>query len=480
MTRSVHNVHFIGIGGIGMSSLAQWFKSQGWRVSGSDTDTRNIIIKNLKREGIRIMAGHSSTKIPISTELVIHSQAIQYTNHELKIAAQKHLPTLSYPETVGFITQYYTTVAIAGAHGKSTTTALTALALIEGKLDPTVIIGATLKEFGNSNFRKGDSPLLVLEADEYGKAFLYYLPKVVVVTNIDREHLEIYSGLPDIKKNFLLFLSRTSPGGTLVLNWDDKNLSAMLPAVKKIAVENRLKVIWYSVQDKESAVIKKSLSISGAHNLSNALAAYNVAVKIYGVSPKKVLEAFRAYKGAWRRMEYRGSVKWKVRNDKKISRISPYLSLTTMVYDDYAHHPTEIKATLAAFREKFPHSPLICIFQPHQALRLQKLFSEFSAAFENAEALIVLPTYHVQGRDHINSRFTAEKLAKAIHKKSPNKPVLYLENPKKLKHNINILKLFSNSLATFKTRSHIPNPIIIMMGAGDIVHFTDNFMRREK
>ncbi|MBM3257232.1 MAG: UDP-N-acetylmuramate--L-alanine ligase [Candidatus Liptonbacteria bacterium] len=473
-----NRVHLIGIGGIGMSALARWFKSQGFKASGSDADGESIIAKQLRQDGIKVLTGHHGKNIPRGTALVIRSQAIDRANSELQAAIKNNIPVFSYPETLGFISQEYKTIAIAGAHGKSTTTALTALTLIKGNLDPTVIIGTTLKEFKNSNFRKGASPLLVLEADEYGKAFLYYSPLVTIVTNIDREHLDIYFSLKEIQKTFLAFLSHTTRGGTLVLNRDDRNLWPLSKRIKKIAEKNQLKVFWYSTKNKEAKLIKSKLQIAGIHNVSNALAAFTVATKVFKVPQKIALSALGAYKGAWRRMEYRG--KWQIANNKgqitktKNSGHSLRAIRSLLVYDDYAHHPTEIHATLAAFKEKFPDSPLICVFEPHQALRLEKLFKEFSASFENADAVLLLPTYQVRGRDQVNPRFTSETLAKAIQKKYPKKPILYLSNPTKLKEYLVKLLLATRYSLLARHRS----AVLIMMGAGSIVRLTDTLLKK--
>ncbi|MBI2623666.1 MAG: UDP-N-acetylmuramate--L-alanine ligase [Candidatus Liptonbacteria bacterium] len=463
------HIHFIGIGGIGMSALARWCKAHGWRVTGSDAELSPITAA-LRREGIRI------ARLPKGTALVVRSKAIPPAHEELRAARKNGIPVLSYPELLGQITTASaTTIAVAGTHGKSTTTALIALMLTAGGKNPTVIIGTLLREFRNSNFRAGSDNVLVVEADEYGRAFLHYSPSVAVITNVDREHLDIYPSLRDAQHAFLQFLGRVRHGGTLVLNRDNAPLRALAAHVRKLAAAHKCKILWYSLKSPIAREVRRAIRIPGMHNISNAVAAM-AAARALGVPKKTALRALGKYRGAWRRMEYRGSVKWKVASEKtESSLITHHSSLRTLVFDDYAHHPTEIKATLAAFREKFPRSPLICVFQPHQALRLQKLFSDFVTAFKGADALMLLPTYHVAGRDRINPRFTAKTLTAAIQRKYPKKPVLYVANPKKIKSAVSQLITYHLSLITPHRSA-----VLAMMGAGNIVRYTDTLLRSNR
>ncbi len=454
-------VHFIGVGGIGMSALAQYYLSQGWVVSGSDLVSTDIT-KELVRENIKIKIGHRKDNLPRNTNLVVFSQAVKFNNSEFKEARRLKIDAISYPEAVGNLTKKYQTVAIAGAHGKSTTTALVALALTKAGLDPTVIIGTKLKEFGGKNFRRGRSKYLVLEADEFGRAFLHYSPTLAIITNIDREHLDVYKNLAGVQKAFLWFMANAKFGGIIVLNKDSRPLSQLKRQITKIAKQKSLKTIWFSTNSSLAKKIRKSLWLPGEHNLSNALAAYYAggALKIPG---KKILSAISNYRGSWRRMEYRGELR------------SGNLKLKTKVFDDYAHHPTEIKATLAAFKEKFPESTLICVFQPHQTERLKLLFKEFKTAFDDADVTLILPVYQVAGRDETNREFTSKKLAMAIQKKQPKKLLFYLEKPGNLKKAlVALLKPTEPGLSASHSRE---SAIVVMMGAGDIVNYTDSLLK---
>jgi UDP-N-acetylmuramate--alanine ligase len=317
------------------------------------------------------------------------------------------------------------------------------MALILGRadFDPTVIVGTKLSEFGGKNFRFGEGPYLILEADEYGRAFLNYTPSHVIVTNIDCEHLDIYKDIDEIKNTFLAFLKNTARGGVLVLNRDNPELASLSEEIEKIASEGGLEILWFSVSQSEAKKVKKALKIPGMHNLSNALAAFTLAKKL-GVEEETILAAISGFRGAWRRMEYRGDIK---AGQRKIP-----------VYDDYAHHPTEIKASLSGFREKYPGARIVCVFQPHQAKRLQALFAEFAAAFEDADEVIILPLYAVAGRDS-TPLLDSEKLAAAILQKYPEKNISYLPTCENLK------ELILDSLE--KTNG---DAVVVMMGAGDI------------
>ncbi len=441
------SVYFIGIGGAGMSALARYFLSQNWAVLGSDLAESGIVAQ-LRKEGAKVKIGQKNGNITAKIDLIIYSQAIRPENPELQEARRLNINTLSYPKVIGELTRKYKTIAIAGAHGKSTTTALAALVLQKGGLDPTVIVGANLKEFGGKNFRAGDGKnnYLVLEADEFGRAFLHYSPTYTIITNIDREHLDIYKNLIDIKKTFLQLIVNTHDGGTVVINRDNKYCYSLKEKITAIARNKKLKIIWYSLYDSAAKKIQKKIPIPGKHNISNALAVYYLG-KVLGVSEKNILAATGAYQGISRRMEYRGEMKTGI-----------------SVYDDYAHHPTEIKATLQAFREKFPKSTTICVFQPHQAKRLTVLFKEFQKAFDDADITIVLPLYKVPGRDEA-SPLDSEKLVSEIKKRQPKKSIFYLDDPMKIKTTIAAIQLL------LKQKSNL-----IMMGAGNIVQYTDNLL----
>ncbi len=389
-------------------------------------------------------------------------------NPERQEALKLSIPLKSYSEAVGDLTKQYKTLAVAGAHGKSTTTALLSLILIKAGLNPTVIIGTKLKEFANSNFRNGKGDYLVLEADEYNKSFLNYSPLAAIILNIDREHLDYYKNLTEIKNTFLKFIGNIQPNGILVVNKDDKNLFSLKNKIQKIAKEHNLKVYWYSRQSHIFVDLRRVVKISGEHNISNALATYTLANALK-IKDKDIFSAIGSYHGAWRRMEYRGN--FKIQDTK----------YKIQVYDDYAHHPTEVRATLAGIAQKSPKTAIICVFQPHQAKRLAMLFNDFVGAFDKADALVLLPVYQVQGResyDNLSQNINSKKLAEAIKKRIDSKleirnwklrKVVYLPHLKQRQLRSVLLKLITHN-SKLKT-------IIVMMGAGDIYKLTDKLIK---
>src|SRR3989344_2467838 len=365
----MRKVHFIGIGGIGISALAKFYLGKDWQVSGSDLEASEIT-KDLENFGAQIFIGkHKAPNLKKDVVLVIHTLAATQQNPELKKAKKLKIKTYSYPQALGQLTKRYFTCAVSGTHGKSTTSALISLILIRAGLDPTVILGTKLREFGESNFRQGKSQYLVIEADEWEAAFLNYFPRIIVLTNIEKEHVDYYKDLSHILRTYAKYIKKLPKGETLVANKDDRNILQIVKANKK------LKVIFYSLKQKEGKKIKKILKIPGIHNIQNSLAALSVA-RILKIPDKISLRALSDYKGAWRRFEIK---EYEIPNTQyKIPIIS-----------DYAHHPTEIKATLQAAREKFKKRRIFAVFQPHQYQRTYYLFHEFVAAFDEADEIIL-------------------------------------------------------------------------------------------
>lgn len=412
-------IHFIGIGGIGVSALAQYFLSKNYQISGSDLNSSEITQK-LENQGINIIIGkHSSKNISKDINLVIYSPAVTNTNRELKKAKSLGIKTQTYPQALGKITKKYYTIAVSGTHGKSTTSSMLAIILSNAGFDPTVIIGTKLKEFGDSNFRSGNSKYLVIEADEYKESFLNYHPKIIVVTNIDNDHLDYYKNLENILKSFSKYFKKMNKKGFLIANNDDEN-------TKKVVNKN---TIFYSLQEKEAKEIKKIIKIPGDHNIQNALAAFKVA-QLLGIKKEKILEGISLYKGSWRRFE--------IFNKKNFTLIS-----------DYGHHPTEIEKTLKATREKFPTKRIRCVFQPHQIKRTLYLFDDFIKVLKEApvDEIILSDIYNVAGREDFKKNISSKKIAETIK----SSKVKYKKNVKE-----------------YVIKTTKKNEILIIMGAGDI------------
>ena len=427
-------VHFIGIGGIGVSALAQYYLAKEWQVSGSDLSSTEIT-EMLENKGAEIFIGlHNKENISQDLDLVIHSPAVEKDNPEMKQAELSGLKILSYPEALGALSKNYFTIAVSGAHGKSTTASMISLILLKAGIDPTAILGTKLKEFGNSNFRLGSSDILVIEADEYKGSFLNYYPNIIVLTNIEEEHLDYYGKLENILEAFRDYVLHLPVDGVLIYNKDDKNIA-------KLEFENEsFKKVSFSKNDKEIEEIRKLLQVPGLHNAVNALAAFRAA-RALGIKEKEISSAISEYQGAWRRFE----IKNISLNGKDIILVS-----------DYAHHPTEITATLKATREKWENKKIWAIFQPHQEQRTYFLFDKIVESFSNSsvDKIILTPIYDVAGRENknIKGRVSSEKLCQAITEKG--KSALYLEDFDKAR------KFLADNLEQ--------DDILLIMGAGDI------------
>lgn len=437
-------VHFIGIGGIGVSALARWYKSEGWRVSGSDQE-RTEITDALRREGIAVHIGpHLKKNLPKRAVLVIYSAAA-YRNPEIIEAHRRRILIKSYAEALGELTRQKITIAVAGSHGKSTTTAFIARICIAAGLDPTVIIGTKLAEFNDSNFREGKSPFFIIEADEWNGSFLNYTPACAIVTNIDKEHLDFYKTRAGVENAFLKFLSGVSSGGHIIANKDDAPTKRVVGRLtEKFSDRFRGKVYWYTMRSPKKRTVKKIIQVPGSHNIANALAAWGVA-EVFGIPRKTILKGIAGYRGAWRRFQYVGK------------------AYGAPVVADYAHHPTEIKATIAAARERFPGKKLIIVFQPHHYERTKDLFADFAAAFGGSAVVGLLDIYEVSGRERArrDSAVTSARLAEAVSKSGT--PAVYLSDMRSLQ-------------AFLKAEADV-NAAIFMLGAGSIWKLTTELIQ---
>jgi len=433
-------IHFIGIGGIGVSALAKYYLEKGDKITGSDL-TSSEITKELKERGVKIFIGpHSSKNLQKNIDLVIYSPAVQSTNPEFKEAKRRDIKIHSYPEALGELTKNHYTIAITGTHGKSTTTCMMGLLLTRAGLDPTVIVGTKLKEFGNSNYRGGKSQYLVIEACEHFESFLNYWPKIIVLTSIEADHLDYYKNLGNVLRGFKRFISNLPKDGMLVINNDDKNIRKIFNSALKI------KTYKYSLKQPETKKLNRYLSVPGEHNISNALAALTVA-RILKITDDISFKALSEYKGSWRRFEEKTIKLW----DKDLKLIS-----------DYGHHPTEVRVTLKATREKYINKKIWCVFQPHQYQRTYYLFKDFVKVLKEApiDNLIITDIYDVAGREtpELKKKVSSEKLVKAVNKKN----VIYLQRE----------KVFDYLKDNVKDKD-----ILIVMGAGDIYDLTLSLTR---
>jgi len=431
-------IHLIGIGGIGVSALAQYYLANGHHVSGSDLASSEII-DFLKTKGIEVFIGNSAENIRQDFDLVVFSPAVKKDNPELLQTVNYKIKTKSYPEALGDLTKEYFTIAVAGAHGKSTTTSMLGILMEKAGLDPTVIVGTKVKEFGGSNFRMGKSKFLVVEACEYDASFLNYFPKIIVITNIDKEHLDYFKTFSNVKKAFKDFILKLPDDGFLVFNKDNQKISNF-----KFPISNKFSIKQFSLKQPEAKKLKKILKVPGSHNVSNALAVLQVA-KILGVPDKISFKALSEFKGTWRRFE----IKEGKAGNKKITVIS-----------DYGHHPSEIFATLTAAKEKYSKRKIWCVFQPHQHQRTYYLFKDFVKVFRQVkiDKIIITDIYDVAGREtkKINAEISSELLVQKINRK-----------------NVSYIPLCD--IESFVKENIKSGDVLIIMGAGDIYKLSDKF-----
>jgi UDP-N-acetylmuramate--alanine ligase len=422
-------VHFIGIGGIGVSALAQYYLKKGHEVSGSDL-VQSKITEDLKKKGANIYIGPHSAENIKDYNLVIHSPAVKNSNLEIIEAERKGIKVLSYPQALGELTKQYKTIAVSGTHGKSTTTAMISLILIEAGLDPTVVVGTKLREFNDSNFRMGESEYLIIEACEHEAAFLNYWPKIIVVTNIEEDHLDYYININNIKNAFNEFVSHLKEDGILI-------------KTRETEIETNRKTINYSLSDIiEVESLKRIIKIPGEHNILDALAALKVA-RVLNIKDDISFKALSKYAGSWRRFE-----------ETKLNGL--------ILIDDYAHHPTEILATLRGAREKYKDKKIFCVFQPHQYQRTYLLFSDFVRAFKEVldkklvDKLFLIDIYDVIGREskEAKEKVSSKKLAEAVG------DAIYVSKE-------DLFKELNGE------------EVIIFMGAGDIYNLSQDFKEKK-
>ena len=455
-------IHFIGIGGIGVSALARYYLLTGHKISGSDL-TASGITKALQIMGAKVYIGKHQTKsLSEDVSLLVYSPAVTKDNLEIKKAEKLKIQVMSYPEALGKLTKEHFTIAVAGSHGKSTVCAMLSLLLVKAGLDPTVIMGTKLKEFGDSNCRIGKpvsiSPTdkekrkyLVIEADEHFASFLNYRPQIVVLTALEPDHLDYYKTFNNLLKTFRTFISLLPQGGILVTSKDSPNIKKLLKT--EGTNQDFLKIVknakLFYLKSKDVIKLKKILKVPGEFNIFNALSALTVA-RALNIPDKTSFKSLSKFKCSWRRFETNKTII----NKKRIT-----------IIDDYGHHPTQVKVALKAAREKFPKKKIWCVYQPHQYQRTHYLFKEFIKAFKGApvDRIIITDIYSVAGREDlkIKKMVNSQKLVKVTNKSSVN----YLPREK---------------LKKYLKRNLQDNQILIIMGAGDIYDLSLDFRSRNK
>src|SRR6266700_4102255 len=391
MFAKIQRIHFVGVGGIGMSGIAEVLLNLGYKISGSDLK-QSAVTDRLKVLGAIVSEGHSAENV-VGAEVVVTSSAINAGNPEVEEARRLHVPVIQRAEMLAELMRLKYGIAIAGMHGKTTTTSMVAAVLAAGGLDPTVVVGGRVDAMG-SNARLGNSQYLVAEADESDRSFLKLSPILAVVTNIEREHMDCYRNMRDVKRAFLDFMDRVPFYGMVVLCNDDPILRRLLPQIPRRVVtygtrrgsdfhikvrecgfdnQNNHPISRFDVIYRRPNLGDSRLRVPGAHNVLNATAAIAVGIGL-DIQVGQIRAALETFHGVDRRFQLRG----------KVAGIS--------VIDDYGHHPTEIRVTLAAARQ-CGFRKIHVIFQPHRYTRTRDLMDEFATAFQDADSLIVLDVY---------------------------------------------------------------------------------------
>jgi len=449
-------IHFVGIGGIGMSGLSLIMKGKGFKVQGSDLSS-NKNIERLKREKIKVFIGHKKSNLKNATIVVI-SSAIKKNNPEIIEAKRKNLTIISRGKMLAHIVSLTKNIVVVGSHGKTTTTSLIASIFQKTKLDPTIINGGVINSIKNTA-KLGKSDWSILEADESDGSFIHIPPTYSIITNIDREHMDFYKSMEDLKRYFIQFIEKVPSFGKSFICLDNKinkNLIKQLKSknfytygtnqksnflIKNINQNKNFTEfdLQVKVPNKKKLYIKKiKIPLLGIHNVKNSVAAVAVALTV-GISISDIKKGLSNFKGVQRRF----------------NKIFSYNDID--FYDDYAHHPTEIKVVLEGVNKVYKGYDKICVFQPHRISRLKDLRKEFSLAFKNADTVILCPIY--SAGEKIKLGFNYLNFAKEIIKNSKVKLFLVNDN---------------NQLAKFIKRNMFGKKIVIGMGAGSI----SNWMRK--
>jgi len=451
MLNRIKRIHFVGIGGIGMSGLARVLSDMGYRVSGSDK-VENLCTRKLREKGIEVFIGHENTNIKEDVELIVYSSSISKDNPELKEAMMKKIPILHRSDILAYLMHSKIGIAIAGAHGKTTITALTSHLLREAGFEPTALVGGWLNQY-DTNAWLGRGEFLVAEADESDGSFRKFSPVYSIISNIDFEHLDYYKNIDEIVSAYQSFMEKTRSQGCIFYCYDDIYLREVIKRINLRSISygfdyradvypkeihlNKDHIEFDSVYFGKT-IGRFKLQIPGRHNILNTQAVVALAIEL-GINLEKLKNALFSFQGVRRRFQ--------IRKREPI-----------MVVDDYAHHPNEIKATLATAKT-FRKKRIIAVFQPHRYTRTYYLKERFGDAFELADKLLITDIYPADEKPIMG--VNGLMLCKEIMKKK--KDVLYLEKEKIIPYLLNTIER---------------DDLILMLGAGDIVNLTDELLKK--
>jgi UDP-N-acetylmuramate--alanine ligase len=441
------SAHLVGIGGTGMKALAELLVDMGWSISGSDLLGSHPSLLAMRRRGLRVHCGHDRSFLPQDSNVLVYSPAVGPTNPERRRAAQLGIPEMSYSQMLGWLMQNRQGVAISGTHGKSTTTAMVGSIATDAGLSPAVVVGAELCRRGRSAWGGSGKPFIV-EACEYRRSFLDLRPTFAAILGIETDHFDVYSNLEETIAAFSEFASRVAPDGMLLVRGD---CEASKPAAAATAAE----VVTFSMEpgsDWWASDVRRTaggtrfrtfyrgafiteifLQVPGVHNVLNALAATALCSRL-GVSAADIRESLAEFRGVRRRFEIVGTYRG-----------------TTLI-DDYAHHPTAVRATLATAREQFPARKIWCVFQPHQVSRVRALLDDFAASFTLADELLVAPVFAARESAGDEALLASAELASGVSKCGC--PARFLPSLDRI-------------VATLEDEAR-PGDVVVIMGAGDI------------
>lgn len=452
-------IHFIGIGGIGLSAIAKLMLAQGKTVSGSDAN-KSEITDELAKFGARIFIGQKAENLANDTELVIYTLAIPKNNPERVKAEKMKIPMLTYPEALGLLFNGKFGIAICGTHGKSTTTSMISLVLAEGGLDPSVVVGSKVPAYGG-NLRIGKSEYMVIEACEYERAFLEYFPRIIILNNIELDHTDYYKDINDYRSAFEEFIRHLPKGGVLIMNGDDKESQKYNSKIKifNFGLNESNDLRGYDIEmgagrtkfkvkycNKELGEF--TLKVPGKFNVYNALATIAAGLQL-GIGVEKIKKTLAGFSGIWRRFEIKGNYKG------------------ATIISDYAHHPTAARSTIEAAREFYPGRRIVAVFQPHQHNRTKMLYEDFLKSFDAADVLILVEIFDVAGREEKKDQnVSSKKMAEDIKKFNS-----------KLASNIFYVGSISEAQKMIEEKIKA-NDILLIMGAGDIYKIGDGLVKR--
>jgi UDP-N-acetylmuramate--alanine ligase len=443
MFKKIQSIHFVGIGGIGMSGIAEVLLNQGYRVSGSDLK-KSKVTERLASLGAQVLEGHHPANLG-QADVVVTSSAVKPDNPEVMEAQRRQIPIIPRAEMLAELMRSKYGITVAGTHGKTTTTSMIATVLGTAGMDPTVVVGGRLNSLG-SNARMGTGDFMVVEADESDRSFLMLSPTLAVVTNIDEDHMESYKGMEDLKNCFIQFVNKVPFYGAVILCLDEGNIQSIIPCLKRRIIsygfsgQSDLQVLNESPQGvgsrfelrfRGSGLGEFHLNIPGRHNVLNASAAAAVGLDLE-IPVDTIREALTHFSGADRRFQVKGKKRG-----------------ITMV-DDYGHHPTEVRATLEAAR-RVEHERLIVIFQPHRFSRTRYCFEDFARAFHQADVLVLSDIYAAgeEPLPGVTSARLVEKIQSYGHKNARHVPLL-----------ADIPLLLAPEL--------LPGDLVLTMGAGNV------------